>query len=1416
MITGVDLAVFVPENNDAFQGFISILPDVDLDAGSRLEFSVRMTSGEGEEFFALTLPGDVAAGEVIAFDPVSNVVSTHGKQFVNSGWSRLDTTQATVVTTLPGHSSANEPATEFATPETTVEAEAADAGAASPSAVEIVFVDASVSDIDTILANIDSSFRVHVVASDVDGVEYMASVLEGMSGVSAVHIISHGAEGQFQLGSALVDQGSIESAYADALSTISDALAENADLLIYGCDFAAGESGAAAAQALAAATGADVAASTDATGHALRGADWELEYATGRIEASGVATASLQEGWHGLLGNFALNWSAVGIVWNSGDLTNTYTLTSTTGQTVDVTVTVAEVTNSPVPFTSGGVTYPIEDTATGGIFGAVDDLAVVTDPPLDGTATMSISVAFTVGGSGAGGQAVNIDNINFLVTDIDWRDTGGSNSRDQVTINTAGTVNITEVNGANNTVSVSGNVVQADTNATTSNNDNLGSVNVNIDSASGFTILYDDIIGTGNPTGRGIGVLGGFSFAANAAPETQTIAEDTVLTVDAANGLFANDASTSGNLTLQSFTISGVTGTFTPGQTATIPGVGTLQVNTDGSYTFTPEANYSGTVPTVSYIANDGAGTVSSTLDITVTEVFDPTWNITGSTSVTEGASASYTVSIDDVDDLAIGQSVSVDLSLGDVDTTSADYANFLATVQAAVDADPNYTLTGNTLTYTQPGVSGYSQNFTAGGAAGATSIAGQPGATTLSNTNSDDNTATFTFPNGGTFNFFGTDYTSVNVDTNGYVTFGGQPGSTWTNADIAAGTALGGNEAIAVFWDDLSPNISGDVYVQTVGSPGSQQFIIEWSNVPYYNAGSTDGATFQLVLDEATGTITINYLDVDFAGANTTHDNGLSATIGIQDGSGTGYEFSENTNIANLAGASLTYVPATAYSPLVIDLGTVDDNVFEGNEDFQVTLSNPVNSNIGTSSVTTTIIDNEFPPTATDDINTASEDGPAATGNALTDGTPDSDPDGDPLTVTAVNGVPGDVGNQITLASGALLTLNANGTYSYDPNGQFEGLAVGETANDTFTYTISDGTGGTDTATVTITINGANDAPVATDNASSVTEDTDLVHNANLISVNEGSGIDSDLDGDLLTLVSVDGVTANPITTSLPATYGTLTFNTGGGYTYSLDNTNSAVQALGVGETLTETFDYVVSDGNGGSDTATLTITINGNNDAPVAQDDAETTDQDTVVSDSVLVDNGNGVDSDPDGDTLTVTEVNGVPGNVGAQITLASGALLTVNPDGTYDYDPNGQFDALGAGQSDTDSFTYTIDDGNGGTDTATVTITINGTNDAPVIGGVTTGSVTEDDAATLTASGALTISDPDAGQSVFNAGTVNGSYGDLTIDAAGNWSYAADNCAVRDPAAGGGGHADRDHHGDLGRRHAAGHHHHHQRHQ
>ena len=71
----------------------------------------------------------------------------------------------------------------------------------------------------------------------------------------------------------------------------------------------------------------------------------------------------------------------------------------------------------------------------------------------------------------------------------------------------------------------------------------------------------------------------------------------------------------------------------------------------------------------------------------------------------------------------------------------------------------------------------------------------------------------------------------------------------------------------------------------------------------------------------------------------------------------------------------------------------------------------------------------------------------------------------------------------------------------------------------------------------------------------------------------------------------------------------------------------------------------------------------------------------------------------------------MNGQAASVGSQITLGSGALLTLNADGTFAYDPNGQFDGLAQGESDTDSFTYTISDGNGGSDGATVTLTING---------------------------------------------------------------------------------------------------------
>lgn len=131
------------------------------------------------------------------------------------------------------------------------------------------------------------------------------------------------------------------------------------------------------------------------------------------------------------------------------------------------------------------------------------------------------------------------------------------------------------------------------------------------------------------------------------------------------------------------------------------------------------------------------------------------------------------------------------------------------------------------------------------------------------------------------------------------------------------------------------------------------------------------------------------------------------------------------------------------------------------------------------------------------------------------------------------------------------------------------------------------------------------------------------------------------------------------------------------------------------------------MNDGNGGTDTATITVNVTGVNDAPIAVEDVNTTDEATVVSGNVLSN-----DSDPDrSDVIGISTVNDETFTFDTPITLDSGALVTVHADGSYDYDPNHQFDALLTGKTATDSFTYQVADGHGGFDTATVDVTING---------------------------------------------------------------------------------------------------------
>ncbi|EDX82844.1 FG-GAP repeat domain protein [Synechococcus sp. PCC 7335] len=159
----------------------------------------------------------------------------------------------------------------------------------------------------------------------------------------------------------------------------------------------------------------------------------------------------------------------------------------------------------------------------------------------------------------------------------------------------------------------------------------------------------------------------------------------------------------------------------------------------------------------------------------------------------------------------------------------------------------------------------------------------------------------------------------------------------------------------------------------------------------------------------------------------------------------------------------------------------------------------------------------------------------------------------------------------------------------------------------------------------------------------------------------------------------------------------------------------------------------------------------------APSAADDIVTTDEDSPISGNVL-DN----DSDVDSNSLMVTAVNGAAANVGGEITLFSGALLTLNADGSFVYDPNGQFEALSDGETDSDRFIYTFSDGTV-TGRATVTVTIDGN----------IGFNAALNLADLDGSNGFVINGIDdfdlSGRSVSSAGDVNGDgFDDLIIGA------------------------------------------------
>nr|PMI00674.1 hypothetical protein BCU54_17750 [Vibrio lentus] len=333
-------------------------------------------------------------------------------------------------------------------------------------------------------------------------------------------------------------------------------------------------------------------------------------------------------------------------------------------------------------------------------------------------------------------------------------------------------------------------------------------------------------------------------------------------------------------------------------------------------------------------------------------------------------------------------------------------------------------------------------------------------------------------------------------------------------------------------------------------------------------------------------------------------------------------------------------------------------------------------------------------------------------------------------------------------------LVLSKDGAWTYNLdnwNPAVQKLAHGSTATDIITVHSADGTA----HQVTVTINGTNDQAVITSStAGSPNSFAAIPTNLGYNHVTED--LNTTVVGQL-NITDVDSNEAHFSNSDIKGVLGTLHLKDDGEWRYDLDNKNPNVQALGKGNSATDTITVHSADGTPHQ----ITITVNGTNDKAIIGG----TSSGAVTEESQLQTSG----------TLTVTDVDtGEAHFSNTDITGALGTLHLTDAGGwTYDLDnTNPTVQALGKGATATDTITVHSADGT----PHQVTITINGTDDKAVIGGTNTGAVTEE--SQLHTSGTLTVTDVDSGEAHFSNTDTVGALGTLHLTDSGKWTYDLDN--------------------------------------
>jgi VCBS repeat-containing protein len=842
-------------------------------------------------------------------------------------------------------------------------------------------------------------------------------------------------------------------------------------------------------------------------------------------------------------------------------------------------------------------------------------------------------------------------------------------------------------------------------------NGQFEALNVGQSATDTFSYIVTDFNGASHAATATVTITG-VNDAPVAGSASGSVSEGTTTTIDV-TGSFTDIDNASG---------------FTYSADASSAGGGVITDNADGTFGYDPAGNFDtlsvgqSTTDTFTYVVTDALGATSSnTVTVTITGENDDPVGVADTGAVTENVSP-----------VATGNVLANDTEIDQGDTLVV--ANVLTNGAAAVSQAALETFLGLTAGTLDTDLGAFD---TDSGSAAKTTVTVNAGdtltvtfdfATNESASDPDYNDGAFLSVDGDVFLLADTNFTLSPVGVpSGYGLHTGL--MTYTHTFASSGTFTVGFGVVDRFADSIDSQLllssldvngsplvltsgigqqvvsaNGNYGSATIAGDGSYTYTLD-ARAEALAQGASVVESFNYALSDGNGGFSNSTLDITVTGTNDAPVIAADTNNSITEGGtpATGDLLANASDVDN--GALLTTVAQTtagAYGTLT--LGTnglysyaldVGAEALAFGETFTENFGYAVTDEFGgtdTATLSIVVTGTNDTPTAAADNNTAMEGMGAVSGSVATN---DGDVDH------------GAMLNYTLDAPLAGLTLNGDGSYSFDSDdAAYEHLAQGATTTVTANYTVMDEFSTSSGSTLSIVVTGTNDDPTASADSNTATEDLGAV---------TGSVATNDNDAD-------DGAS---LSFALDMPVSGLTLNGDG--SYSFDSNDAAYNSLSAGQTTNVTANYTVTDQFSATASSTLTITVTGANDAPTAFDIGTTVNEDSM------------------GATLTAdfTDVDTLDNHTFSN-TAATFGDVTNNNDGTFTYVASGNFDYLKAGESTTDSFTYTVDDGHGGSVTQTANILITGVNDAPTAV-ADTGTATEDGGIV---SGSVAANDPGSG--------------------------------------------------------------------